>query len=229
MTNFVLVPPAPASKPARKPTGQIKTSVQRDYLLLDCSPSMIEDDRRGKAFGGVNAYIRKLADAGVSTKITVAVFGHDYEVIRKDMAPTSCEPITNDDAALRGGTALNDAIGRLVAQAKTDNPDRAALVIMTDGEENCSKELSTGQAHALLTQCRLRGWQVLFVGIDHDNTALAQRYGATARQCISIVKEDIASVMARVADKRTAYGQTRASIEFSASEKEDLGKFLIGK
>ena len=217
MSNFVLVKPK---------QGQLKTTVQRDYILLDRSPSMQE--RWGEALGAVNTYIRKLATAGVNTKITVAVFDYGYEVIRRDVEPASCRPITSADTKLGGGTALNDAIGKLVAQAKSDNPERAALAIITDGDENCSEKVTTGQAQALLNQCRLRGWQVIFLGIDHDNTRLAREYGASPRQFISTGKEDIASVMAKVADKRVAYGQTQASIEFSASEKKDAGKFLIG-
>jgi hypothetical protein len=211
-TNFVLVPDKQQVSTASK---------QRDYVLLDRSPSM--EQRWEEALAGVNTYIRKLATSGVDTRVTVAAFDYDYQIVRRDVAPFSCTPITKDDVDLGGGTALNDAIGKLVALAKTDNPARAAIVIMTDGEENASHELTTGQAHALLTQCRLRGWQVIFLGIDHDNARLAQQYGASSHEIIATGKDGIAALMAKVAEKRAAHGKTGQAITFTAAEKKDAG------
>ena len=223
MKNFVLVP-------HKKQVAPTSSGKQRDYLLLDCSGSMTDEIARWEeALAGVNAYIRKLATAEIDTKVTVAVFDDEYQVVRRDIAPSSCAPITNDVAGLHGGgTALNDAIGKLVAQAKADNPAKAAIVIMTDGEENASRELKTGQAHALLTQCRLRGWQVIFLGIDHDNARLAQQYGASSHEVIATGKESIAVLMAKVAEKRTAHGQTGKAISFTDAEKKDAGRLLLG-
>ena len=212
MTNFVLVP-------SKKPTGQVKTT-QRDYILLDRSGSMSE--RWPQALKAVNTYIRKLAVAGVNTKITVAIFDHAYKVIRKDEVPASCRPITNADAEPRGCRHLNDAIGEIVALAKLDNPDRATLLIMTNGNVDCLEKLRPGQARALLTQCRLRGWQILFLGIDYDTCHLAQQYGASAQEFISIEKDHIAPVMARLADKRAE----NVTIAFSALEKQESANVL---
>jgi len=218
MTNFVLVPD-------KKQVAPTSASKQRDYILLDRSPSMVENERWEEALAGVNAYISKLATGGVDTKVTVAVFDCEYEVVRRDVAPSSCTPITKDDVALGGGTALNDAIHHLVTQAKADNPQRAAIIIATDGEDNSSK-MKTGQAHALLTQCRLRGWQVIFLGIDHDNARLAQQYGASPREVIATGKESIVALMAKVAEKRAAHSQSGTAISFTDAEKKTAGSKL---
>jgi hypothetical protein len=216
MTNFVLVNP--------KQDQQLKTSVQCDYILLDRSGSV--NERWNEALNGVNTYIRKLAEAGGNTKITVAVFDHGYDIVRKDVVPRSCVPITNADIAPRGSCRhLNDAIGKMVAQAKSDNPERATLLIMTYGAVDCFERLRPGQVRAMLTQCRLRGWHVLFLGIDYDIAALAKEYGASGRQFITSGKETIAPVMARLADKRAE----NVTIEFSALEKQDAGKVLSAR
>jgi hypothetical protein len=227
MTNFVLVPPK-GSQPAKKASHQPvirKPSGQRDYILLDRSGSMAM--RWEEALGAVNTYVRTLTSKGVNSRITAAVFDGKYHIVRRDIPLAVCAPITSDDAAPRGGTALNDAIGRIVTHAKTDNPEKAAIVIMTDGEENANHELTTAQAAALLSQCRLRGWQVIFLGIDHDNTDLARRYGASPSEFIAATKESVAAVMAKVAEKRATHGQTGQRISFTDAEKKDAGKFLL--
>jgi hypothetical protein len=214
--NFVIV----SAKPS---LAERRYGTQRDYILLDRSSSM--EGKWNEALAAVNTYVRTLMK--VKTKITAAVFDDQYQIVRQDIAPTFCAPITNDDAVPRGGTALNDSIGKLVAQAKQDNPEMAVIVIMTDGEENCSRELTDGQANALLTQCRLRGWQVIFLGIDHDNTKLAQQYGASPHQFIAARKQALAATMQKAAEKRAAYSQTGKAISFTEVEKKDAGKSLL--
>jgi Mg-chelatase subunit ChlD len=226
MTNFVLVPAA-RSTPTKQAPGQLanrKPSGQRDYILLDRSASMLE--RWEAALGAVNTYARTLANSKVNTKITVAVFDDQYEIIWRDVAPSVCTPITSKNVNPRGRTALNDAIGRIVLQAKTDNSEKAAIVIMTDGEENSSRELTQGHAAGLLAECRLRGWQIIFLGIDHDNTELARRYGAAPAEFIATGKESIAALMANVAEKRTTHGQTGQRIAFTDAEKQDARLLL---
>jgi hypothetical protein len=185
------------------------------------------EERWEEALEAVNTYVRTLANNKVDTRITVAIFNDQYEVIRRDVALSACAPITSKDADPGGGTALNDAIGKIVLQAKTDNPEKAAIVIMTDGGENHSRELTEAHAAGLLAQCRLRGWQISFLGIDHDNTELARRYGAAPYEMIATGKGSITSLMANVAEKRTVHAKTGQRISFTDAEKQDAGKKLL--
>jgi hypothetical protein len=149
----------------------------------------------------VTSYVRTLANNDVKILITVAVFSSDYQIVRRDVVPSSFIPITNSDANPVGGTALNDAIGEIVAQAKSDSPEHAVIIIVTDGGEGDSK-LKTSQAAALLTQCRLRGWQVKFIGIDCDSAKLAGTYGATTNDFISATAAELPALMTKIAKRR---------------------------
>jgi hypothetical protein len=157
----------------------------------------------------------------------MAVFDDEYQVIRSELHPAQWRAVTNEEVAPSSGTALNDAIGRLVAQAKTDNPDKAALVIMTDSGENCSKEVSNEQAKALLDECRARGWQVIFLGMGFDNSGMATQYGADPNQTIAAGKDSLAVTMRKMAEKRASYAQTGKAISFTDVEKKDAGKLLL--
>jgi uncharacterized protein with von Willebrand factor type A (vWA) domain len=202
-------------------------NLERDYLLLDRSGSM--STQWSEALQAINAYVRGLGSR-VNTRLMMATFDDEYEIVRRDLHPLQWKAITKEEVGPRGGTALNDAIGRIVAQAKADNPDKAAIVIMTDDGENASQEVTDEQAKALLDECRARGWQVIFLGMGHDNSGLAQGYGADPNQTIAAGKASLAVTMAKAAEKRAAYSKTGAHISFSDSEKKDAAQQLrLGK
>ena len=204
--------------------GKVSLNPERDYLLLDRSGSMaVQWD---VALDAINVYARTLG-SHINTRIMMATFDNVYEVIRKELHPLQWRPISNEEIAPRGTTALNDAIGSIVAQAKQDNPQKAALAIMTDGGENASKELTNEQAKALLDQCRARGWQVIFLGMGHDNSGLAQQYGADPNQTIAAEKQSLAVTMQQIAEKRAAYSKTGQRIAFSDTEKKIAGGKLL--
>ena len=215
------VVPRAAGNVLMRPTGSLlNRRGQRDYLVLDRSGSMaaIWD----AALTAISVYVRTLNDNKVSTSITFAVFDHEYQIVRMDVAPANWRGVTPDEAIPRGATALNDAIGSIVAQAKEENPAKATLVFATDGEDNASK-MTTDEARALLDECRARGWDVIFLGVGHDNTELAQSYGADPSQTIAVDKDALMATMQKIAEKR-ASGK---AITFSATEKKEAGRLLL--
>ena len=157
--------------------------MQHDFILLDRSSSMA--GRWSEALGSVNAYVKQLADDKVDTGVTLVAFDQhlgacSFDVLRDRITPSTWKPVGNADAQPRGGTPLNDATGRLIALANAGVPgsgqqyDKVAIIIMTDGEENSSKEFTLTQIKALLDQCRAKNWQVIFLGADFDNARQAR-------------------------------------------------------
>lgn len=200
--------------------------MQHDFILLDRSGSM--QTLWSEALNSVNAYVKKLADDSVDTGVTLATFDKDgeqfkFEVIRDRIIPATWKRVSNADAAPRGMTPLNDAIGRIVALAKAGlngTPfDKLALIIMTDGLENASREYSHAAAKALLDDCRSKNWQVIFLGADFDNAAQAESYGHSAAQTVACVPGQIASAMQVTAAKRRAHALDDEPIRYSAEEK----------
>jgi hypothetical protein len=94
--------------------------------------------------------------------------------------------ITEKEYSVGGGTALLDAIGRTIhkignAQRHTHDDYRAEkvlFVIITDGEENASREYSSDKVKAQIERQKSRyGWEFIFLGANIDAVETAQRFG----------------------------------------------------
>ena len=98
-----------------------------------------------------------------STKIKTI---HDIEPVEK------LEKI--DDSKYKPGamTPLYDAMGTSILQLKrvTDtHPDCKVLVtILTDGEENASKEFNGQSIKALVDELQAKNWTFSYIGANHD-------------------------------------------------------------
>ena len=201
--------------------------MQHDFILLDRSGSM--GDLWAEAISSVNAYVKKLAEDKVDTGVTLAVFDSSggvstFDILRDRIIPSTWRPVTEGEAPPRGMTPLNDAIGKIVALAKAGNYDKVAIIIMTDGHENCSKELTAEQAKKLLDGCRAKNWQVIMLGADFNNTVQAASYGNLRASTATMSAGNFMAGTEMLASKRGFYGATGQAVSFSDDEKEALLK-----
>ena len=185
------------------------------YILLDRTRSMssIWDE----ALGSVNAYAASVAeneDDGpdtLETRITLAVFdaqdGLEFDVLRRNANADTWTAVTHDEASPRGMTPLFDAIGEIVSLAEKDAPDKAVLVIMTDGHENASRELDRKAARAALDRARGRGWEVVFLGAEFADFDDADSVGVSGAQSMAIGKGQFSESMQRLGKKSRTYGK----------------------
>lgn len=197
--------------------------MQHDFILLDRSGSM--QSLWTEAISSVNAYVAKLAEEKVDTGVTLAVFDKEggqlqFDILRDRITPPTWKPVTKGEAEPRGFTPLNDATGRIVSLAKAGNYDKVAIIIMTDGMENASKELTVKQAKELLDDCRSKNWQVIFLGANFDNAQQSMMYGNAANQSAQVSAANLGSTMRGMASSRATYGVTGQSVTFTDEEKQ---------
>jgi hypothetical protein len=199
--------------------------MQHDFILLDRSGSM--ESLWTEALNSVNAYVKKLATDKVDTGVTLATFDKDgeefkFEIVRNRIIPATWHPVSNTDATPRGMTPLNDATGRIVNLAKAGNYDKVAIIIMTDGLENASRELTVVQVKALLDECRSKNWQVIFLGANFDNAAQAASYGNMPAATVQASPRRMAEAFEETAALRSAYAETGAPMRYSDEQKARL-------
>lgn len=200
--------------------------MQHDFILLDRSGSM--SSIWNEAINSVNAYVKKLAEQRVETAVTLAVFDSDaglnFDIVRNAVVPYVWQNVSPTEVTPRGLTPLNDATGKIVSLAKAGNFDKVAIIIMTDGHENSSKELSVPQAKALLDECRAKNWQVIFLGANFDNASQAMNYGNQFYSTISASALNLTATMETTAGLRAAYATKGTAMMYSDAQKEEAKK-----
>ena len=204
----------------------------RDYILVDRSGSMA--GRWSDTIGGVNAYAQGLArdSATKGVRLTVATFDMNggvrctFDILRDSVVADQWNDIGVNECSPRGGTPLFDAVGRLVALADKDAPAKAAIVIVTDGEENSSVELNRERAKQLLDRCRDKGWQIIFLGADFDNSAQGASLGNAVHSTVSAEAAQMNCALAETGAMRAKYTKTGASMTYSAEQRRRFAPSL---
>jgi uncharacterized protein YegL len=176
-------------------------------LILDRSGSMQgkEDD----VIGGVNAFIieqKMLPDEAV---ISLVRFDEEYEEFRPTAPLKDAKLIDAEDYQPRGSTALLDAVGRtllaLDAAWKQYQPQRAIVVIVTDGHENASHEFTLAQIKEMIEGREKSGkWAFLFLGADVNAFAEAGAMGIAAHNTAGYANTRVGT--------RSAYAAATASV-----------------
>jgi hypothetical protein len=207
------------AKPPRDPSIH-------SYILLDRTGSM--EPIWKEALSSVNAYADGLAslDGGprVDADITLAVFdaqdGLQFDVLRNNVDAGDWRKVTDDEVNPRGMTPLYDAIGRMVSLAEKDKPEKAIIVIMTDGEENSSTEMTKKSTKAALDRVRAKGWEVVFLGAEFSNFDDATGVGQTSSRNMAVSKDQLSDSMNRLAQKSKNYAAGAApSVEWNAEDR----------
>ena len=153
-------------------------------LVVDRSGSMqqIQSD----AEGGVNAFIRAQANEPGVALLTLVQFDTEYEFVHRGVPMPS---VPEYKLAPRGMTALLDAVGRaindtgerLAGLPEPDRPGLVVFVVMTDGQENSSREFSKSQIKQMIeSQQSKYNWHFTFLGANQDAFAEAGGMGIAA-------------------------------------------------
>ena len=183
-----------------------------------------------EALGSVNAYaaaVGKVEEGeadDLETSVTLAVFDHQegfqFDVLRKEVQPDAWANVTNDEVSPRGMTPLFDAINRTITMAEADNPEKAVIVIMTDGHENSSREVTREGAKAALDRAEARGWEVVFLGAEFANFGDADAVGVSSNKQMAVSAGTLSVTQERLAKKARDYGKgVSEEIEFDAEDR----------
>lgn len=98
--------------------------------------------------------------------------------------------LTMDNYRPGGSTALNDAVGKainetgyeLAAMPEEERPSVVMMVIMTDGEENNSKEFKSAEIRDMIKhQTDKYSWKFIYLGTDITTTRMADDMGIKCR------------------------------------------------
>ena len=145
-------------------------------VIVDESGSMA--NCRGATISGFNEYVndqrKKAADEGNTVLFTLTKFNTDCTVVHLATPISDIPELTRQGYMPGGMTALYDAIGHTLKsleadlQRETEKPG-VLVVIITDGEENSSKEYSQAAIMKLIEEKKKEGnFTFVFLGADID-------------------------------------------------------------
>lgn len=162
----------------------MKKGLTELVFILDKSGSMsgLESD----TVGGYNSMLEKQKMVEGECHITTVLFNNNYELLHDSIDIREVSPITDKEYHVGGSTALLDAIGKTVHKidsaqkhiADDYRAEKVMFVIITDGEENSSREFSAEEIKTLIKWKKENyGWEFIFLGANIDAVKTAGKFG----------------------------------------------------
>jgi len=198
-------------------------------VILDKSGSMAS--KTNDVIEGFNAYVIGLGkEDQVNYLFSLTLF--DTQVAYRHVAIPLPEVKKLDTKSYQpgGNTALNDAIGITVRKVEADQfkVDKVVTVIMTDGEENSSREWTHAAVRGLIEQKEKEGnWTFVFLGAGLDAWHQGRSYGvqaANVAQYSSKQYQDALAAMAVGTNRFSASRSQQSSHFFGSLSKENMRK-----
>ena len=162
----------------------MKKELTELVFILDKSGSMMGLEK--DTIGGYNSMLEKQKAVEGQCRITTVLFDHDYELLHDRIDLEAVGPISGKEYQVGGSTALLDAIGRTIHKianvqkntAKEHRAEKILFVIITDGEENSSREYSAQKVKDLIEKQKTKyDWEFIFLGANIDAVETAGRFG----------------------------------------------------
>ena len=154
-------------------------------LVLDESGSM--SDLTRDTIGGFNSMIEKEKKLDVDAHVTTVLFNDQYKMLYNRRELKDVRKMTDKDYTPGGMTALLDAVGRTIHKMdmvsgihRKDKGNKVLFVIITDGEENDSKEYTYADVKKLIKDRQENaGWEFIFLGANIDTRRKRKTWGST--------------------------------------------------
>ena len=152
-------------------------------FILDRSGSMRGSEQA--TIEGYNGFLRRQKQSDLPALITTILFDDRVELLHDCIDIRETRDITPEEYYVRGSTALLDAVGQAVMDARERTGGEGGgvdahviFVIITDGLENASRRFTWEQVRQMITeQKERRGWEFVFLGADLSDMRDAERLG----------------------------------------------------
>lgn len=199
-------------------------------FVLDRSGSM--SSVRKDTIGGFNAFIEEQQKQPGECLATLVQFDHEYEIVYSGKPIKDIPKLSDETYIPRGMTALLDAIGRtineagnrLALMAEEARPANVIVVILTDGDENSSREFNAEQIHKMINLQRdTYNWTFIFLGANQDAIKTGASLGVAAASSMTYAnnqlgtKQAFRSVSAHVSHTRSG----QANVGFTAEDRQN--------
>ena len=151
---------------------------------------------RASTISGYNKFVAQQARLPGHALITLLQF--EYDAVYRGVHCRDIEPMRFEHFIPRGNTALLDAMGRTITEVgirladmpEPERPAKVVVVILTDGEENASKQFTCGQIASMVTHQR-EVWDFVYLGANQDAIFTGAALGIPSQSSLSYAADAI--------------------------------------
>lgn len=155
-------------------------------VIADRSGSMISTVE--EAVAGFNRFVKEQKELPGKAFLTLVLYDDKYQVFYDRVDIQDVPELTVSDYAPYGFTATYDAVGKTLATLEQQNPEKAIVMIITDGGENSSKEYTKDAVGEKVKAAEDRGWDIVFLAQNMDAHAAGANLGMTRGITASLSK-----------------------------------------
>lgn len=193
--------------------------------IIDSSGSM--QSIRSDAIGGFNSFIEDQQAQEGEANFTSVTFDTTVKSLQESVKVA--DAIKFDDKNYRpgGGTALYDAIGLTISKFKDKRSqgkvDKLVCAILTDGEENSSREFTAEKVKELITEAETEfGWIFVFLAANQDAFTAGNKLGIDSRRTLNFVASAAGTnyAMRGVSTYATTYRTKGLDADYSQVQRE---------
>lgn len=155
-----------------------------NLILIDASGSM--GSKANEVIGGLKQLFSDIKNnKRVNHHTIVCDFSGagDFRVLANVQDKDNLDNSIAEKYSTRGMTALYDAIGNAFSMVPK-NVDGVFVSIITDGEENDSKEFKAKDIEKLITKGKNKNWGITFMGTSKEAVLQARELGISAGNTI---------------------------------------------
>lgn len=162
-----------STKKMDKKSGEISV-----VFILDKSGSM--QSCWDATISGFNEYLKGLKKGKEKVNFSLTLFNTTVEARHVDEPLEKIKDLDKIFYVPDGMTALYDAVYQTLSEVekKAKDSGKFLCVIMTDGEENSSREYTDKNVFAKIEELKKKGnWTFVFMGANQDSWVMGQKFG----------------------------------------------------
>ncbi|MNX91885.1 von Willebrand factor type A domain protein [compost metagenome] len=120
--------------------------------------------------------------------------------------------LTRSNYTPNGGTNLYDAIGKTIVDLDgvVKDSQNVLVVIITDGEENASREYNVSAIKTMIADRQAKGWTFIYLGANQDAWKVGSTFGLAKGQTMSYSTAEMSSTMDSLSLATTSYRSARS-------------------
>ncbi|MDY0102985.1 MAG: hypothetical protein RBS07_08580 [Lentimicrobium sp.] len=186
-----------------------------NLIILDESGSM--DSIKNATIGGFNELVQTIKgiekqypeQAHFISFVTFNGFGIKTHLDKQ--AVINLSEIDGKSYQPNSMTPLYDAIGLSVLKLRVDLAGQenvsVLVTILTDGEENASKEFTGAQIKSIIDEQKALGWTFTYIGANQDVEKVAATISITNTMCFNANETDVKEMFAKEKSARFHYSE----------------------